>query len=355
MRLVLIAAGVSLLASLIFTPLLTKWLRQHGLAQAIRQSTSDIHYPDHEAKVGTPSMGGLAFLAALVLGYSVAHLVTWRAPSYAALLAFLLTFSLAAVGWADDYLKIFKQRSTGIRGRTKLVGQAVAALPFAYLAINPPAGVDIAPASMAVSFIRDTNIILPTTLFIVWIWFLVTATTNGVNLTDGLDGLATGASVFTFGAYTVISLWQYGQSCAFGDSPTCYSVSDPFDMAVFAAAFAASLFGFLWYNTSPARIFMGDTGSLAIGGGIAALAIMTRTQLLLPLMALLFVITSVSVILQVTSFRLFKKRIFLMAPIHHHFELLNWQEVTIVVRFWMVHGIGVALAVALFYAEWVRQ
>jgi phospho-N-acetylmuramoyl-pentapeptide-transferase len=355
MRLVLIAAGVSLLASLLLTPLLAKWLRQLGLAQAIRQSTSDIHYPNHEAKVGTPSMGGLAFLAALTLGYSVAHLLTWRAPSYAALLAFGLTFALAGVGLADDYLKIFKQRSTGIRARTKLIGQAVAAIPFAWLAMQAPNPGEIAPASMAISFIRDTDLMLPTFLFIVWIWFLVAATTNGVNLTDGLDGLATGASVLTFGAYTIISLWQYGQSCAFGETPTCYTVADPFDLAVFSAAFGAALFGFLWYNTSPAHIFMGDTGSLAIGGGIAALAIMTRTELLLPLMALLFVITSLSVILQVGSFRLTGKRIFRMAPLHHHFELMNWQEVTIVIRFWMIHGFGVALAVALFYAEWVRQ
>jgi phospho-N-acetylmuramoyl-pentapeptide-transferase len=355
MRLVLIAAGVSLLASLILTPLLAKWLRQHGLAQAIRQSSHDVQYPDHEAKVGTPSMGGAAFLVALVLGYSIAHLITWRPPSYAALLAFLLTFALGSVGLADDYLKIFKQRSTGIRARTKMIGQATAAIPFAWLSIQTFSAGDIPPASQAISFIRDTNWVLPTALFFVWIWFLVTATTNSVNLTDGLDGLATGASVFTFGAYTIISLWQYGQSCAFGQTPTCYTVSDPFDLAVFSAAFAASLFGFLWYNTSPARIFMGDTGSLAIGGGIAALAVMTRTELLLPLTAALFVITSLSVILQVGSFRLTGKRIFRMAPLHHHFELLGWQEITIVVRFWMIHGIGVALAVALFYAEWVRQ
>lgn len=355
MRLVLIAAGVSLLASLILTPLLAKWLRQHGLAQAIRQSSEDVQYPDHEAKVGTPSMGGAAFLVALVLGYSIAHLITWRPPSYAGLLAFFLTFALGSVGLADDYLKIFKQRSTGIRARTKLIGQAAAALPFAWFSLQTLTPGDIPPASQAVSFIRDTNFVLPAILFFIWIWFLVTATTNGVNLTDGLDGLATGASVFTFGAYTIISLWQYGQSCAFSQTPTCYTVSDPFDLAVFSAAFAASLFGFLWYNTSPARIFMGDTGSLAIGGGIAALAVMTRTELLLPLTATLFVITSLSVILQVGSFRLTGNRIFRMAPLHHHFELLGWQEITIVVRFWMIHGIGVSLAVALFYAEWVRQ
>ncbi|MEY4322744.1 MAG: hypothetical protein RL410_525 [Actinomycetota bacterium] len=355
MRLVLIAALISVLSSLILTPLLANFLRRHRLAQAIRMSGGGINYPEHEAKLGTPSMGGAAFLTALLIGYFSAHLVTWRAPSYSAMLAIGLTLGLGAVGMADDYLKIFKQRSTGIRARTKLIGQAVAALSFAFLALQNPTGAETSPASLAISFVRDTAIVLPVALFIAWVWFLVTATTNGVNLTDGLDGLATGAAGLTFGAYTIISLWQYGQSCFFEITPRCYSVADPFDLAVFAAAFGGACFGFLWYNTSPARIFMGDTGSLSIGGGIAALAVMTKTQLLLPLFAGLFVIITMSVILQVGSYKIRKKRVFKMAPLHHHFELSGWQEVTIVVRFWLIQGALVALGVAIFYAEWVRQ
>jgi len=355
MRLVLIAGAVSLLASMILTPLLVRLLQRRGLAQAIRQSSGEVHYPEHTAKLGTPSMGGAAFLAALLIGYAAAHLFTWRPPSYSGFLAFFLTFGLGAVGMADDYLKIFKQRSTGLRARAKLIGQAVVAVAFAILSLQNPTNEVAAPATLAISWVRDTSIILPVGIFILWIWLMVTATTNGVNLTDGLDGLATGAAVMSFGAYTIISVWQYGQSCIFGITPVCYTVADPFDLAVFASAFAGACFGFLWYNTSPARIFMGDTGSLSIGGGIAALAVMTRTELVLPLVAGLFVIITASVILQVGSFKLRGKRIFRMAPLHHHFELAGWHEVTIVVRFWIIQGLCVAVAVAIFYAEWVRQ
>jgi len=355
MRLVLIAGAVSLLASLFLTPVLIRILRARGLAQAIRESSDDVHYPEHSGKLGTPSMGGAAFLAAMLLGVAVAHIVTLRPMSYSTFLALYLTLALGGVGLADDYLKIFKQRSTGIRARTKLIGQAAGALSFAGLALWNPTDDVSSPASLSVSFIRDTAIALPVALFILWVWFLVTATTNGVNLTDGLDGLATGAAVMSFGAYMIISVWQYGQSCYFEVTPRCYDTVDPFGLAVFAAAFAGALFGFLWYNTSPARIFMGDTGSLSIGGGIAALAVMSRTELLLPAIAGLFVIITLSVILQVGSFKLRGKRIFKMAPLHHHFELSGWHEVTIVVRFWIIQGLCVALGVALFYAEWVRQ
>lgn len=355
MRLVLIAGAFAMLASFILTPVFAKLLRARGLAQAIRESTDDVHYPEHQTKVGTPSMGGAAFLLALAIGYAVAHLVTWRAPSYSGLLAFYLTFALGSVGLADDYLKIFKQRSAGIRARTKLIGQAFGALSFAWLALQDPTGVGISPASQAISLVRDLPIVLPTVIFVLWVWLMVTATTNGVNLTDGLDGLVTGAAVMSFGAYTLLGVWQYGQACVWEVTPRCYSVADPLDLAVFAAAFSGALFGFLWYNTSPARIFMGDTGSLSIGGGIAALAVMTKTQLLLPLFAGLFLIVTLSVILQVGSFKLRGKRIFKMAPLHHHFELVGWQEVTIVVRFWLIQAACVALGVAIFYAEWVRQ
>jgi len=260
------------------------------------------------------------------------------------------------VGVADDYLKIFKQRSTGLRARTKLIGQAVVAVSFAWLSLQftEDGG---APASMAISFVRDTAIVLPIGLFLLWVWFLVTATTNGVNLTDGLDGLAIGASIMTFIAYVIITVWQYGQNCAFVDSvaATCYSTVSPLDLAVMAAALAGASFGFLWWNTSPARIFMGDTGSLALGGGIAALAILSRTELLLPLLAGLFLITTLSVIAQVGSFKLTGRRVLRMAPLHHHFEMLGWPEIQIVVRFWVIHGLCIGAGITLFYAEWVRS
>jgi phospho-N-acetylmuramoyl-pentapeptide-transferase len=184
--------------------------------------------------------------------------------------------------------------------------------------------------------LRDLNWELPLGLFVVWIWLLVTATTNGVNLTDGLDGLASGAALITFVAYLLMTVWQFNNQCVVDPFDPCYTVRDPLDLGVFAAACAGAVFGFLWWNTSPASIFMGDTGSLAIGGAIAALAIMTRTELLLILLGGLFVVITVSVILQVGSFRLTGKRIFRMSPLHHHFELIGWKEPQIIIRFWIM-------------------
>ena len=353
MRLVAISGVIATLVTLVVTPWLIRLLRKHGYSQAIRVSTDTVTYPEHEGKRGTPSMGGAAIIIAVLVAYFGTHLVTWRPVTASGLLLLFLIIGLGLVGFADDYLKIFKQRSTGLRARTKLVGQAVVALVFAYLSVTITTDSGT-PASTAVSFIRDTGIVLPMGLFLLWAWFLVTATTNGVNLTDGLDGLAVGASVMTFGAYVVITVWQFGQSCSFEVTSSCYNTTSPMDLAIVAVAVAGASFAFLWFNTSPAGIFMGDTGSLALGGGIAGLAILSRTELLLALMAGLFVIESMSVIGQVGSFKLTGRRMFRMAPLHHHFEMLGWPEVQIVVRFWILQGLAVAVALTLFYGEWVR-
>ena len=355
MRLVVIAGTIATIVSLIGTPLLIKILARHGYAQAIRVSSEGELYPDHEAKVGTPSMGGVAIIVGVLAGYFLTHLVTWRPVSPSGLLILFLMVGLGLVGMADDYLKIFKQRSTGLRARTKLVGQAIVAVAFAFLSLQFPNAEGLTPASMAISFLRDTSVVLPVALFAVWVWFLITATTNGVNLTDGLDGLATGAAILSFLAYVLISVWQYGQNCAFEESITCYATANPLDLAMISACAAGATFGFLWWNTAPARIFMGDTGSLALGGAIAGLAIYTKTELLLPLTAGLFLITTLSVIAQVGSFKLTGKRVFRMAPLHHHFEMLGWPEIQIVVRFWIIQGLCIGAGLALFYAEWVRN
>lgn len=355
MKLVVLAGALATMFSLIGTPLLINLLRKRGIAQAIRESTQDVNYPEHGSKRGTPSMGGVAIVSSVVLAYFLAHLILMQPVTASGLLAIYLMFSLSLVGLADDYLKIFKQRSTGIRARTKLLGQAVAALSFGYLAIQFPDEGGNHPVSDAISWVRDTSWILPSALVLVWVWFIVTGITNGVNLTDGLDGLAIGAALLSFIAYTVMSIWQYGQSCFWGEIPRCYNVRDPLDLAVFAAATAGACFGFLWWNSSPARIFMGDTGSLALGGGLAALALMTRTELLLGLIGGLFVIITLSVIAQVSSFKLTGRRVLRMAPLHHHFEMTGWPEVLIVVRFWIIQGLCVGAGMALFYAEWVRQ
>jgi phospho-N-acetylmuramoyl-pentapeptide-transferase len=355
MRLVVISATIATIVVLICTPLLIRILTRHGYSQAIRESADGTIYPAHEAKQGTPSMGGVAILIAIVAGYFGTHLMVWRPVSPSGMLILFLMVGLGLVGVADDYLKIFQQRSTGLRARTKLIGQAVVAVAFAWMSTQFTNSDGVTPASMALSFLRDTSIVLPMALFLLWVWFLITATTNGVNLTDGLDGLATGAAIMSFLAYVLISVWQYGQSCSLAVTDSCYATANPIDLSIIAAACAGATFGFLWFNTAPARIFMGDTGSLALGGGIAGLAVFTQTELLLPLIAGLFLITALSVIMQVGSFKLTGRRIFRMAPLHHHFEMLGWPEIQIVVRFWIIQGLCIGAGLSLFYAEWVRS
>jgi phospho-N-acetylmuramoyl-pentapeptide-transferase len=184
---------------------------------------------------------------------------------------------------------------------------------------------------------------------------ITTATTNAVNVTDGLDGLATGAAIFAFGAYFIIGFWKSAQNCATTAGELgCYVVRDPMDLAVISVAFLGGLAGFLWWNTNPAQVFMGDTGSMGIGGAIAALAMLTRTELLLLLIGGLFIVETGSVILQRAYFKVTKgKRIFRMSPIHHHFELKGWEENTVVVRFWLVAGLFVIVGIGAFYAEWL--
>ena len=355
MIMIVLSGIFALMLALFVTPALIKVLSRRNLAQAIRESADGIVYPEHSGKKGTPSMGGLAIVVAVVLGYGLAHLVRWEAPTASGLLALYLMMGLALVGFADDYLKVFKSRSGGVRARTKLLGQAAVALSFAVLSVQFPDQQGLTPASQAISVVRDTPWILPLGLFVLWIWFMVTAITNGVNLADGLDGLAAGAAVLTFGGFTLIGVWQYGQSCQIASTPGCYEVRDPLDLATFAVACAGACFGFLWWNTSPARIFMGDTGSLALGGGMAALAVMSRTEMLFVLLGGLFVIITLSVIAQVGSFKLTGRRVLRMAPLHHHFEMKGWPEIQIVVRFWIIQGICMAAALGFFYAEWVRK
>jgi phospho-N-acetylmuramoyl-pentapeptide-transferase len=198
-------------------------------------------------------------------------------------------------------------------------------------------------------------------LFVVWVNLIVVSTANGVNVADGLDGLASGSAILALTAYVVIGFWQFNQSCfSLVLDPEvqykCYEVRDSLDLAAIAAAIAASTVGFLWWNTSPAQIFMGDTGSLALGGAIAALAILTRTEILVILIGSLFVIVAGSVIIQRLYFKMTKgKRIFLMSPLHHHFELKGWAEITVVVRFWLIAAFGVAVGIGIFYLEWVSR
>jgi phospho-N-acetylmuramoyl-pentapeptide-transferase len=271
-----------------------------------------------------------------------------------AILILGLVIALGLVGFIDDYLKVSKQNSAGLSGKQKIFGQVLFASIFGYLGTHFPDKDGLTPISLQLSTVRDTGITLGVVAVVIWVAFMVTATSNGVNLTDGLDGLATGASVMTFLAFVLIGVWEFGQSCAVIATENCYNVRDPLDLAVLAAAFAGACTGFLWWNASPAKIFMGDTGSLALGGALAGLATSLRVELLLIPLGGLFVIITLSVVLQVLFFRITGgKRLFKMAPLQHHFELMGWGEVTIVLRFWIIAGLCVALGLGLFYTQWV--
>ncbi len=353
---VLVAAVVSLAIALFGTPMFIRFLVRRSYGQFIR----DDGPTSHRTKRGTPTMGGAVIVGASLAAYTAAHLVFWTQPTVSGLLVILLMAGLGLVGFLDDYIKISKQRSLGLRSREKLAGQTLVAVLFAILALQFPNHAFRTPASTKISFVRDTHLDLAFAgsisgliLFVIWANVMIAAASNGVNLTDGLDGLATGASTMVFAAYILICIWEFNQNCQTNPGPNCYEVRDPHDLAIVAASLMGACFGFLWWNASPARIFMGDTGSLALGGAMAGLAITTRTQLLLLILGGLFVAITLSVIIQVGSFKLTGKRVFRMAPLQHHFELLGWQEVTIVIRFWIIAGLCVAFGLGLFYAEWV--
>ncbi|SDQ53648.1 phospho-N-acetylmuramoyl-pentapeptide-transferase [Quadrisphaera sp. DSM 44207] len=357
MRAILVAGGVALVISLFGTPLYIRFLVRRGYGQFVRDDGPTTHH----TKRGTPTMGGAVIIAATVLGYALAHLTTWNGPTVSGLLVLGLMVGLGFVGFLDDFIKISKQRSLGLRSLPKLIGQTLVALVFAGLALQFPDGGSRTPASTHVSFTRDTAVdfaLAGTTvgvvLFVLWALLMIAATSNGVNLTDGLDGLASGATAFVAGAYVLIGIWQSNQSCGITSiGPQCYQTRDPRDLAVVAAALLGACVGFLWWNASPAKIFMGDTGSLALGGALAGLAITSRTELLLVVLGGLFVLITLSVVIQVGSFKLTGRRVFRMAPLQHHFELLGWAEVTIVTRFWIIASLFVAVGLGLFYAEWV--
>jgi phospho-N-acetylmuramoyl-pentapeptide-transferase len=349
-RQVLLAASVGLIITLFGTPVAIRLLVRRGFGQPIR----DDGPTSHHTKRGTPTMGGAVLILGTIVGYFVAHLLTVSDPAVSGLLVLYLMTGLGIVGFLDDYIKVANQRSLGLRAWAKLSGQMVVAVSFAVLAMKFPDTRGHTPASTDISFIRDTGFALGSVLFVVWAYVMIAGTSNGVNLTDGLDGLATGTSVMVFASYVLIGIWQFGNNCDLAEATNkCYEVRDPLDLAVVAAALMGACFGFLWWNASPAKIIMGDTGSLALGGALAGLAILSRTELLLVLVGGLFVLIALSVIVQVGFFKLTGRRVFRMAPLQHHFELVGWGEVTIVIRFWIIAGLLVALGLGVFYAEWV--
>ncbi len=353
MRAILLAGGLSLIFTLLGTRVAIRFLVAKGYGQLIRDDGPTTHH----TKRGTPTMGGGVIIISVVLAYFLAKLITWREPTVSAMLLLFLFCGLGLVGFIDDYIKVSKQRSLGLRSKAKMLGQTLVAVIFAVLALNFPDERGKSPASRAISFTRDLETwTLPTILVILLIVLIIAGTSNAVNLSDGLDGLATGASTMVFGAYTLVNIWQNNQWCGQSDITyaKCYEVRDPLDLAIVCAALTGACFGFLWWNASPAKIFMGDTGSLSLGGALAGLAILTRTEFLLVILGGLFVTQTLSVILQVGYFKATKgKRMFRMAPLHHHFELKGWDEITVVIRFWIITGLCVATGLGVFYAEWV--
>lgn len=362
---VVIGAALGLLLTLLGTPLFIRFLVRRGYGQFIR----DDGPTSHEFKRGTPTMGGAVIILAVLISYALTHGVlllisdTAAGPSASGLILLLLMAGMGVVGFFDDAAKITKKQSLGLSPWAKILGQGIVGVLFAVLALQFPNSEGNTPASTAISFVRETSVdfavfgtVIGGILFVIWANLINTAATNAVNLTDGLDGLAAAATAMVTAAYTIISIWQYNQSCGGPRAveSVCYTVRDPMDMATVAAIITGALIGFLWWNTSPAKIFMGDTGSLALGGALAGFAILTHTQLLFVILGGLFVIITMSVIIQVGYFKLTGgKRVFKMTPLHHHFELKGWAEVTVVVRFWIIGALAVGLGLAVFYGEWV--
>jgi phospho-N-acetylmuramoyl-pentapeptide-transferase len=360
LRALLLSGALAAVCSLLGTRIAVVWFSRHGFGQPIRDDGPTTHH----VKRGTPTMGGLVILLSATAAYLTATIVTGGWPSASAWLLMLLFFGCGVVGFLDDFIKVYTQHNQGLTSRAKMAGQTLVALVFGVLATQFFADArGVRPASQYISTTHDWGIKLPLVVVLLVIWFIVTATSNGANLTDGADGLLAGASAMIFGAYTLVNVWQNNQLCG-SPRPTvvesqCYEVRDPLDLAVFAAAITAASIGFLWWNAKPAQIIMGDVGSLAIGGALAGLAIMSRTELLMAVIAGLFVLETMSVLLQTGYFKLTRRvtgtgrRIFRIAPIHHHFEHLGWDEVTVVIRFWIIGGIFVATGLGIFYASWL--
>jgi phospho-N-acetylmuramoyl-pentapeptide-transferase len=332
------SGGIALWAAALGTPILIRWLARKRIGQHIREDGPFMHL----AKAGTPTMGGVALVVAAIVGYLMGHAGTHVAFTRSGLLVIFVTAGAAVIGFVDDWIKVRHRRSLGLNKRAKFGAQILVAVGFA-VAAEHWAGVNT-----HLSFTRYNlpGIELGSVVWIVWAVFIMVGTANAVNFTDGLDGLASGSATFCFACLAVIGYWQFRHY-------SLYHVTSALDLALSSVALAGACLGFLWWNAAPARIFMGDTGSLAIGSGLAALCLQMNLQLLLAVIGGLFVLETLSVVIQVVSFWVFGRRVFRMAPIHHHFELLGWPETTVIVRFWILGGLFAALGLGIFYADFL--
>lgn len=339
----LAGAAVGMLASILLTPYAIRFLRKREIGQFIQEDIKG-----HAHKQGTPTMGGAVFVVAAVVGWLLAHVQMWTPAAGFGLdlkpispggrLAVLALGGMALVGFADDWVKYSRKRSLGLSKSAKLIGQLVIAALFAW-------GANEAGIVTELSFARPLGIDLGV-FFVVWVLLMLTGAANGVNLADGMDGLAAGSAALVFASYTVIAFWQFRK-------PDIYQGIDPLELATISAAMSGALLGFLWWNAPPAKVFMGDVGSQGVGGLLAALALLTNTHLLLALLGGIYVAETLSVLVQVVSFRATGRRVFRMSPLHFHFDLGGWPETTVVVRFWILTGVGVALGLGYFYLDFL--
>jgi len=332
------AAGLAVVLSLFGTRFLIGWLTRLHLGQPIHE---DVPH-GHTTKAGTPTMGGVAIVGAASLSYAVSAFYR-GIYTVRGLLVMGAIVGAGAVGFADDWIKVKNERNSGLGRSAKLFGLLGVATVFAILLVTRTG------QHTELSFTRWDSIgwQLGKVGWVIWAVLLIAASSNAVNLTDGLDGLAAGSALIAFSAFVVIGFWAFRW-------PDIYDLPQGLDLAVIAASMVGACAGFLWWNAAPARIFMGDTGSLAIGTGLGCLALTTNTSLLLILIGALFVAETLSVIIQVVSFRSTGRRVFRMAPIHHHFEVGGWPETTIIIRFWMISAACTAAGIGLFYYDYLR-
>ncbi len=341
----MIGGTVAMILSLLGSRYLITFFRHRGKGQPILGKED--RGPDHHAsKSGTPTMGGLAIVVAAFFGWVVAHTRSGLVFSNQALIMWVGILVLALMGFLDDFIKVRKAHNRGIFWKKKSYITLALSILIAW------ALVAMTSVSQNVSFTRADlpGWHLPWWIFIFYGGLIIWATSNAVNVTDGLDGLAAGSGLLGFLAFTIIAYWAFR-------NPQIYSaVVNPLDLAVLAAAFAGACGGFLWWNAAPARIFMGDVGALGIGSALALLALTTDTQLLIVLICAINVIEAGSVAVQMGVFKASgrKRRLFRMSPIHHHFELVGWPETTVIIRFWLISGICVATALALFISDFTH-
>jgi phospho-N-acetylmuramoyl-pentapeptide-transferase len=333
------SGGVAFLIALLVTPLWIRFVSERSMGQRIREDGP----ASHQVKAGTPTMGGVVIVVATVVGYVCGHLGSALTFTRSGLLVIAAIVASGLLGFADDLIGIRNARNLGLNKRGKIAGQFIIAIVFALGALY------WVHTSTHLSFTRVT---LPGWQLYAGGWFamavfVIIATSNAVNLTDGLDGLAAGSGSFCFGVLAIIGYWQYRHF-------HIYHLHASLDLGLVAVALVGALLGFLWWNAAPARIYMGDTGSLAIGTGLGALCLLMNLDLLLPIIGGLFVAETLSVILQVFSFRVFGRRIFKMAPFHHHFEIKGWPEITVIIRFWILAGLLASLGLGIFYGDFVK-